>query len=128
VQLRRIHHVAVICSDYERAKRFYAGTLGLAIVGEHRQPERGSTKLDLELPDGGRIELFHLPGAPARLSYPEALGLRHLAFAVDDVEASRADLIEAGVEVQEVRIDPYTGRRFAFLHDPDDLPIELYEL
>lgn len=119
--------MAIICSEYERSKRFYSEMLGLAVVDEHRQPERGSIKLDLALPDGGRIELFHLPGAPARLSYPEALGLRHLAFAVDDVAAARDELIGGGVAVQELRVDPYTGRRFAFLLDPDELPIELYE-
>lgn len=127
MHLVRIHHVAIICSDYERSRRFYSETLGLRVMQEYYQPHRGSTKLDLALPDGGQIELFHIPGAPKRPSYPEAQGLRHLAFAVSDVAAARDELSAAGVPVQELRMDPYTGRRFFFISDPDDLPIELYE-
>lgn len=127
MRLARIHHVAIICSDYERSRRFYAETLGLRVLQESFQPHRGSTKLDLALPDGGQIELFHIPGAPKRPSYPEAQGLRHIAFAVSDVAAARDELSAAGVSVQELRLDPYTGRRFFFCSDPDDLPIELYE-
>ena len=127
MRLARIHHVAIICADYERSKRFYTETLGLRALQENHQPHRGSTKLDLALPDGGQVELFHIPGAPKRPSYPEAQGLRHIAFAVSDVAAARDELSAAGVPVQELRVDPYTGRRFFFLSDPDDLPIELYE-
>lgn len=127
MRLARIHHVAIICSDYERSKRFYTETLGLRVVQENYQPHRGSYKLDLALPDGGQIELFSIPGAPKRPSYPEAQGLRHVAFAVADVAVAREELSAAGVPVQELRVDPYTGRRFFFLSDPDDLPIEVYE-
>lgn len=127
MNLMRIHHAALICSDYPRSRRFYTEVLGLKILAENVQPHRGSTKLDLALPDGGQLELFHIPGAPKRLSYPEAQGLRHLAFEVSDVAAAREELIGRGIAVEEVRVDPYTGRRFVFFSDPDDLPLELYE-
>lgn len=125
--LRGLHHVALICGDYAVSKAFYTGVLGLRIVAEHYRAERSSWKLDLALPDRSQLELFSFPDAPVRPSRPEARGLRHLAFAVDDVEAWRARLIAAGVVVEPVRIDPYTGRRFTFFADPDDLPLELYE-
>ena len=127
MQLHRIHHVAIICSDYARSKRFYAEVLGLRIVAENFQPQRGSWKLDLALPDGGQIELFYIPGAPKRSSRPEALGLRHLAFAVADVDSVKTDLEAGGVKAEDIRVDPYTQRRFVFCADPDDLPIEFYE-
>lgn len=126
--LRGLHHVAVICGDYAVSKAFYTGVLGLAVVAEHYRAERRSWKLDLALPDGSQLELFSFPEAPVRPSRPEARGLRHLAFAVDDVDAWRARLVAAGVDVEPVRIDPYTGRRFTFFADPDDLPLELYEV
>jgi len=125
--LRRIHHVAIICSDYELSKRFYVETLGLAIVAEHWRAERRSWKLDLALPDGGQIELFSFEGRPPRPSYPEARGLRHLAFEVADVVDCKARLEAQGVPVEAVRVDEYTGRRFTFFADPDDLPLEIYE-
>lgn len=127
MQLNRIHHVAIICSQYERSRRFYVEMLGLRVVAENPQPHRGSIKLDLALPDGSQIELFHFAQAPKRPSRPEALGLRHLAFAVDDVGAARDELQARGLAVEAIRIDPYTNRRFVFFADPDDLPIELYE-
>ncbi|NYZ63274.1 SMU1112c/YaeR family gloxylase I-like metalloprotein [Luteimonas deserti] len=126
--LRGIHHVAVICGDYAASKAFYTGVLGLAVVAEHHRDDRDSWKLDLALPDGGQLELFSFPGAPPRPSWPEARGLRHLAFSVDDVEAWRRRLAAVGIEVEAVRVDPYTGRRFTFFADPDDLPLELYEV
>jgi glyoxylase I family protein len=125
--LLRLHHAAIICSDYERSKRFYTRVLGLAVVAEHWRAERRSWKLDLALPDGSQIELFSFEDRPARPSYPEARGLRHLAFAVADVEASKAALEAQGVAVETIRVDEYTGRRFTFFADPDDLPLELYE-
>ncbi|MEY4762622.1 MAG: hypothetical protein RLZZ200_2478 [Pseudomonadota bacterium] len=127
MQLDGIHHAAIICSDYAKSKRFYAEILGLGVLQENFQSARGSFKLDLALPDGGQIELFHIPGAPKRPSYPEALGLRHLAFRVTDVAKAREELLAFGLRVEDVRIDPYTGRRFVFFSDPDDLPLELYE-
>jgi glyoxylase I family protein len=125
--LRRIHHAAIICSDYEASKRFYVETLGLAVVAEHWRAERRSWKLDLALPDGGQVELFSFEDRPPRPSYPEARGLRHLAFEVADVAACKACLEAQGVRVEPVRVDEYTGRPFTFLADPDDLPLEIYE-
>jgi glyoxylase I family protein len=125
--LRRIHHAAIICSDYEASKRFYVETLGLAVVAEHWRAERRSWKLDLALPDGSQLELFSFEGAPARPSRPEARGLRHLAFEVADVGACKQRLESQGVAVEAIRVDEFTGRRFTFFADPDDLPLELYE-
>lgn len=127
LQLRRIHHVALICSDYERSKAFYVNLLGLRVVAEHYRAQRQSHKLDLALPDGGQIELFSFPSPPPRPSRPEAQGLRHLALAVDDVAQAKAWLESQGVEVEPVRVDEYTGHRFTFFADPDGLPLELYE-
>lgn len=125
--LLRIHHTAIICSDYARSKRFYTEVLGLRVVAENYRAARQSHKLDLALPDGGQVELFSFPGAPPRPSRPEARGLRHLAFAVADVAQCKADLEAAGVAVEDIRVDEYTGRRFTFFADPDGLPLELYE-
>lgn len=127
VELQRIHHVAVIASDYAKSKAFYTEVLGLKVLAEHYRAERRSYKLDLALPDGGQIELFSFPGAPPRPSRPEAIGLRHLAFVVADVGEALAELAGRGVVVEEVRVDEYTGKRFGFFFDPDDLPLELYE-
>lgn len=127
MQIVGTHHVAVICSDYERSKRFYTEVLGLEVVAEAYREARRSYKLDLRLPDGTQIELFSFPGAPPRPSYPEACGLRHLAFAVRDLGAAVAHLRERGVAVEAVRVDEYTGKRFTFFADPDGLPLELYE-
>lgn len=125
--LLRIHHAAIIASDYARSKHFYTAVLGLPVLAEHYRETRQSWKLDLALPDGSQIELFTFPGAPARPSYPEAQGLRHLAFEVQDVALCKRTLEAQGVAVQAVRVDEYTGRRFVFLADPDGLPLELYE-
>jgi glyoxylase I family protein len=123
-----LHHVAVICSDYARSKRFYTEVLGLAVIDENWRAERKSWKLDLAVPGGGQVELFSFPEPPARPSSPEAAGLRHLAFAVEDLDAMVELLEDAGVEVEDVRKDPYTGARFTFFRDPDGLPLELYEV
>ncbi|MBX7271676.1 MULTISPECIES: VOC family protein [Stutzerimonas stutzeri subgroup] len=125
--LRSIHHVAIICSDYVVSKRFYTETLGLTVIAEHYREARRSYKLDLALPDGAQLELFSFPDAPPRPSRPEAQGLRHLAFAVDDVAQCKAWLERQGVAVEAIRLDEYTGRRFTFFADPDGLPLELYE-
>ena len=125
--LLRIHHAAIICSDYAASKRFYTETLGLAVLAEHFRAARNSYKLDLALPDGSQVELFSFDNAPPRPSYPEARGLRHLAFEVDDVARCKAALEGKGVAVEDVRVDEYTGRRFVFFADPDGLPLELYE-
>lgn len=125
--LLRIHHAAIICSDYEASKRFYAEVLGLRVLAEHWRAARRSWKCDLALPDGSQVELFSFEGAPPRPSYPEARGLRHLAFAVADVTAFKAALEARGVAVEPIRVDEYTGRRFTFFADPDELPLEVYE-
>jgi glyoxylase I family protein len=125
--LSRIHHVAIICSDYERSKRFYTRTLGLRVIRETWRAERRSWKLDLEVGEYGQIELFSFPEAPPRPSYPEARGLRHLAFSTDDLDACVSSLTAAGVAVEPVRLDELTGKRFVFFSDPDGLPLELYE-
>jgi len=125
--LRSIHHVAIICSDYVVSKRFYTETLGLTVIAEHYREARRSYKLDLALADGAQLELFSFPDAPPRPSRPEAQGLRHLAFAVDDVAQCKAWLERQGVAVEAIRLDKYTGRRFTFFADPDGLPLELYE-
>lgn len=127
MQLKRIHHVAIICSDYAVSKAFYVDVLGLRIVAEHYRAERQSWKLDLALPSGEQIELLSFPSPPPRPTRPEAQGLRHLAFSVDNVADCKAWLEDRGIAVEPVRVDEYTGRRFTFLADPDGLPIELYE-
>jgi glyoxylase I family protein len=125
--LKRIHHAAVICSDYPASKRFYTEILGLRIVAENYRAARDSYKLDLALPDGSQIELFSFPDSPPRASYPEARGLRHLAFEVDDVAHCKAELEAKGIAVEPIRTDEHTGRSFTFFADPDGLPLELYE-
>ncbi|WP_165068742.1 SMU1112c/YaeR family gloxylase I-like metalloprotein [Paludisphaera rhizosphaerae] len=127
MRLERIHHAAIICSDYQTSRRFYAEILGLAVVREVHRRERNSYKLDLALPDGSQIELFSFPDPPPRPSYPEARGLRHLAFATPDLDEAVRELEAKGVTVEPVRVDEHTGRRFTFFADPDGLPLELYE-
>ena len=122
-----VHHVAVICSDYARSKRFYVEVLGCRVIAENYRAPRRSFKLDLALPDGTQLELFSFPDPPPRPSRPEACGLRHLAFTVEDVEEWKSRLESVGVEVEDIRLDEYTGRRFVFFADPDGLPLELYE-
>ncbi len=125
--LNGLHHIAIICSDYERSKQFYTHVLKLSVIQETYRAERNSYKLDLALPDGKQIELFSFPHAPERLSYPEAQGLRHLAFSVSNIEETVDYLIASGVDVEAIRVDELTGRQFTFFSDPDGLPLELYE-
>jgi glyoxylase I family protein len=125
--LPAIHHVALICSDYARSKAFYTQTLGFRVIREVYRAERDSWKLDLEVSPGVSLELFSFPSPPPRPSRPEAQGLRHLAFAVPDVDAVIATLQQRGVACEPVRVDEFTDRRFTFFADPDGLPIELYE-
>ena len=127
MKILRTHHVAIICSDYPESKHFYTQVLGLEVVSEVYREQRDSFKLDLRLPDGVQIELFSFSGPPARLSYPEACGLRHLAFEVPNVDNAAEELQSQGVAVEQVRVDEYTGKRFTFFADPDGLPLELYE-
>lgn len=125
--LQRIHHIAIICSDYEASKHFYVNILGCSVIEETFRKERNSYKLDLAVDNGQQIELFSFPDPPARPTRPEACGLRHLAFSVDDLDAAIHHLNEQGVAVEDVRIDELTNKRFTFFRDPDNLPLELYE-
>ncbi|XHX77047.1 MAG: VOC family protein [Stenomitos frigidus ULC029] len=123
-----MHHVAIICSDYDRSKHFYVDLLGLSIIQETFRADRQSHKLDLDIGNGGAIELFSFPHPPARPSQPEACGLRHLAFKVDDLEAAIAHLTASDIPVEAIRTDALTHKRFTFFKDPDGLPLELYEV
>jgi glyoxylase I family protein len=123
----KLHHIAVICSDYEKSKDFYVRILGLTPIREVYREERNSYKLDLEVNGQYQIELFSFPNPPERPSYPEAAGLRHLAFEVNDIEEAVGHLTLMKVEVEAVRVDPWTNKKFTFFADPDGLPIELYE-
>jgi glyoxylase I family protein len=122
-----VHHIAIICSDYERSKNFYTEILGFNILAEVFRKERQSYKLDLCLNKDYVIELFSFPNPPKRTSRPEATGLRHLAFEVDNIEEAFKELEKRNVEVEPIRTDEFTGKRFTFFADPDDLPIEIYE-
>ncbi len=127
LQIDYVHHLAIICSDYPASRKFYTEVLGLSILRENYRIERNSYKLDLQLGGQYIIELFSFPDPPGRPSRPEACGLRHLAFAVGDLEQAMLELKEKGVVTEPVRTDEFTGKRFTFFSDPDHLPIELYE-
>ncbi|MBD2089919.1 VOC family protein [Microcoleus sp. FACHB-1515] len=122
-----IHHIAIICSNYDRSKRFYTEVLGFAVLAETYRAERQSYKLDLRVSDAVAIELFSFPQPPDRPSRPEACGLRHLAFAVADLDAACDELRSQGIAIEPVRVDELTNKRFTFFQDPDGLPLELYE-
>ena len=128
MKLNGVNHIAVIASDIERSMYFYMNVLGFDLIRKVYRQERDSYKVDLALNGSYLIELFTFPEAPKRPSYPEALGLRHLAFSVDDIEASIAYLQSKGIETEEIRIDPYTNNRCVFFSDPDGLPLELVEV
>lgn len=128
MKINKVHHVAIICSDYERSLNFYTDILGLRVLAEHYREDRKSYKTDLGIGDNYVVELFSFPSPPPRHSRPEAAGLRHLAFEVDDIEASVAELEAKNIPHEEIRIDEYTSKRFVFFQDPDGLPIEFYEL
>ncbi|MFN3753667.1 VOC family protein [Flavobacterium sp.] len=125
--LNKVHHIAIICSDYELSKKFYVEILGLEIIQEVYREERQSFKLDLSLNGNYTIELFSFPNPPKRVSKPEATGLRHLAFEVDDIEFVINYLKQNNIIAEPIRIDEFTEKRFTFISDPDDLPIEFYE-
>lgn len=125
--LNKVHHIAIICSDYEKSKRFYIEVLGLEIIREIYREERASYKLDLALNGDYIIELFSFPNPPSRPSRPEATGLRHLAFEVDDLDRIVAHLEKNQIEMEAIRTDEFTNKRFLFIADPDQLPIEFYE-
>lgn len=123
-----IHHVAIICSDYDRSKHFYVNLLGLPILQETYRAARQSYKLDLKVGDRTQLELFSFPNPPARVNRPEACGLRHLAFQVENIDRAVADLNAKGIPTEPIRWDELTGKRFTFFKDPDGLPLELYEM
>lgn len=126
MRLDKLHHVALIVSDYQASRRFYTELLGFEILRENYREERGDWKLDLRCGDC-ELELFWIPGSPPRVTRPEACGLRHLAFAVEDIDEAVRWLEERGIEAEPVRVDPYTGNRATFFLDPDGLPLELHE-
>ncbi|WP_353718153.1 VOC family protein [Dyadobacter sp. 676] len=128
LELQAVHHIAIICSDYARSKQFYTGILGFKIEREVYREARDSYKLDLSLNGQYIIELFSFPSPPPRVSRPEACGLRHIAFKVADIEKAIAVLNTKGVFPEPIRTDEFTGKKFTFFADPDDLPIELYEI
>lgn len=127
MKLNGVHHIAVICSDYKKSRRFYTEILGLAVIREVYRQERDSWKLDLSVAGQYAIELFSFPDPPKRPSYPEAAGLRHLAFAVDNIETAVMELNSRGVATEPLRVDNLTGKKCTFFSDPDGLPLELYE-
>tara|TARA_Y100000815_G_scaffold264962_1_gene281263 strand:+ start:546 stop:932 length:387 start_codon:yes stop_codon:yes gene_type:complete len=126
--IKAIHHIAIICTDYEVSKRFYTEVLGFSVLKETYRAARDSFKLDLGLGENYVIELFSFPDTPPRLSRPEASGLRHLAFAVDNIESEIDALAKKGIQTEGVRIDEITGKKFTFFTDPDKLPLEFYEI
>lgn len=128
LKINKIHHIAIICSDYEKSKHFYTQILGCTIIAENYRKERDSYKLDLAINGTYAIELFSFPNPPQRVSRPEASGLRHLAFEVDDIEDTIKWLDKNNIISEPVRIDEFTGKRFTFIADPDNLPVEFYEL
>ncbi|TDE30334.1 VOC family protein [Flavobacterium ranwuense] len=127
LSINKIHHIAIICSDYQKSKTFYTSILGLTIVQEIYREERQSYKLDLALNENYIVELFSFPNPPQRPSKPEALGLRHLAFEVDDIQKTRDFLVNKNIISEEIRVDEFTQKSFFFIADPDGLPIEFYE-
>lgn len=126
--IKKVHHIAIICSDYQKSKAFYTEILGLETIREVYREDRDSYKLDLALQNQYIIELFSFPDTPQRLSRPEASGLRHLAFEVEDIEYSIDFLKSKNIKVEPIRVDEWTSKRFTFFEDPDGLPLELYEL
>lgn len=127
ITIQKVHHIAIICSDYKKSKEFYTQILGFQIENEIYRAERDSYKLDLSLDGNYLIELFSFPNPPARKTQPEATGLRHIAFSVENIDAAVKQLEASKIDVESIRIDPYTNKRFTFFYDPDNLPIELYE-
>jgi glyoxylase I family protein len=127
MQTSGIHHVAIICSDYEKSKYFYVEILGFSIIKETFREARNSYKLDLRVGNNMQIELFSFPNPPKRVNNPEACGLRHLAFAVENLDAIAAQLQAKEIELENIRLDELTGKRFTFFRDPDGLPLEIYE-
>lgn len=127
LKLNKVHHIAIICSDYKKSLDFYKNVLGFKVLSENYREERQSYKTDLALNDDYVIELFSFPNPPKRLTNPVATGLRHVAFEVDNLDESVKELDRLNIIHENIRIDEFTSKRFLFLKDPDGLPIELYE-
>ena len=127
MNLSQIHHIAIIVSDYEASKDFYVNKLGFQIVRENYRPERNDWKLDLKVNETTELEIFGVKNPPARVTRPEAAGLRHLAFFTDNIEETVAELREKGIVTEPIRVDEFSGKKFTFFADPDGLPIELHE-
>ncbi|PVX47043.1 glyoxylase I family protein [Flavobacterium sp. 103] len=127
ITLNKVHHIAIIAGDYSKSKHFYIDILGLTIIQEIYRENRDSYKLDLALNGNFIIELFSFPNPPKRVSGPEAAGLRHLAFEVNDIQETRKYILEQGCDAEEIRIDEFTDKKFFFMADPDNTPIEFYE-
>lgn len=126
MKLSKVHHVAIIGSNYQKSRHFYVDLLGFQVIRENFREQRGDYKIDLQL-DDLELELFIIPDCPKRPSYPEAYGLRHLAFHVESVEEMVKELAERGIEAEPIRIDPYTNKKMTFFSDPDGLPLEIHE-
>lgn len=127
MNLSAIHHIAIIVSDYPRSKDFYVNKLGFSMIRENYRPDKGDWKLDLRINDDTELEIFSVANPPARVTHPEAAGLRHLAFRVENIEKTAAELEALGIPVEPIRMDDYSGRKFTFFADPDGLPLELHE-
>lgn len=127
MNLSAIHHIAIIVSDYPRSKDFYVNKLGFPVIRENYRPDKGDWKLDLRINDDTELEIFGVANPPARVTRPEAAGLRHLAFRVENIERTAAELEALGIPVEPIRMDAYSGRKFTFFADPDGLPLELHE-
>lgn len=127
MNLSRIHHIAIIVSDYEASKDFYVNKLGFQIIRENYRPERNDWKLDLKVNEATELEIFGVKNPPARVTRPEAAGLRHLAFFTDNIEETVSELKEKGIVTEPIRVDEFSGKKFTFFADPDGLPIELHE-
>lgn len=127
ISINKVHHIAIICSDYQKSKHFYTETLGLTIVQEIFREERESYKLDLALNGTFIVELFSFKNAPKRVSGPEAAGLRHLAFEVNNIQETRNYFTAQNINAEEIRMDVHTQKNYFFIADPDDLPVEFYE-
>lgn len=128
LNIKKVHHIAIICSDYQKSKHFYTNIMGFTIDAENYRKERQSYKLDLSLNGVYTLELFSFPNPPQRVSRPEAAGLRHIAFETDDINKAVNWLSQNNIATEPIRIDEFTGKKFTFLSDPDNLPIELYEI
>lgn len=128
MNIKAIHHIAILTDRYERSKTFYTEVLGFNIIAETYRKERNSYKLDLAINGMYQIELFSFPDYKERASFPEAKGLRHLAFAVENLDEAVSELMAKNVDVQSIRTDEVTDKRFCFFYDPNGQPLELYEI